>query len=410
MTTRLRNARTPGGDLVDVVIVDGRIAELVPAGNVPTTDVAGATEHDLGGRLVLPAAAEPHAHLDKAYTADIVANPAGDLLGAIVAWSAHRATLTVDDIATRAEAAVRASVANGFTAIRTHVDLGADIGLRGIEALCAVRERVRNMVDLEIVVLAAGAIFGWSEAEQIHAVREALAMGADTVGGAPFLDGEPVASIERLVQVAVDHGARIDLHTDETLDTSVLTLRDYARLVGDAGLQGRAAASHCVSLGMQPESVQREVAELCATNDVSIVTLPQTNLFLQAREHRTASPRGLTAIAALRAAGVNVAGGADNLQDPFNTVGRADPLETAALLVMAGHLPTDVAYDLVSNASRRALGLEPVGLHVGSPAELLAVDAPSVRGAVASAPAGRMVFHQGRLVAQTVATTTFFEV
>jgi cytosine deaminase len=43
-----------------------------------------------------------------------------------------------------------------------------------------------------------------------------------------------------------------------------------------------------------------------------------------------------------------VAGGADNLQDPFNVVGRADPLETAALLVMAGHLDPATAYDLVA--------------------------------------------------------------
>lgn len=407
MTTHLRNARTPEGSAIDVVTVDGRIAEVVPAGTTPTTDVSTATVHDLHGYLLLPAAAEPHAHLDKAYTADIVANPAGDLMGAIVAWSAHRAGLTVDDIAQRAEAAVRTSVANGFTAIRTHVDVGADIGLRGVEALCQVRERVRHLVDLEIVILAAGAIFGWSEEAQMRTVREALRMGADTVGGAPFLDGAPLDAIHRLVDVAGENDARIDLHTDETLDTAVLTLRDFARVVGESGLQGRAAASHCVSLGMQPEKIQREVAELCAANDVSIITLPQTNLFLQAREQRTASPRGLTAIATLREAGVNVAGGADNLQDPFNTVGRADPLETAALLVMAGHLTTDDAYHLVSNASRRALGLEPVALTPGSPAELLAIDAPTTRGAVAAAPANRMVFHQGRLVSATVSETTF---
>ena len=70
--------------------------------------------------------------------------------------------------------------------------------------------------------------------------------------------------------------------------------------------------------------------------------LPQTNLFLQGRDHPVAMPRGLTAIAALREAGALVAAGADNVQDPFNLVGRSDPLETAALLVMAGHeLPHD---------------------------------------------------------------------
>ena len=106
-------------------------------------------------------------------------------------------------------------------------------------------------------------------------------------------------------------------------------------------------------------------------------------------------------------AGVNVAGGGDNLQDPFNTVGRADPFETAALLVMAGHLTPEAAYDAVSAAARRAMGLEEVRIEAGRPADLLAVRATTVRDAVASAPADRVVFARSRLVARTAATTTF---
>ncbi len=48
--------------------------------------------------------------------------------------------------------------------------------------------------------------------------------------------------------------------------------------------------------------------------------------------------RGLTAVAALRDAGVPVAAGADNIRDPFNPLGRTDPLETASLLAAAAHL------------------------------------------------------------------------
>ena len=47
-------------------------------------------------------------------------------------------------------------------------------------------------------------------------------------------------------------------------------------------------------------------------------------------------PRGLTAVRALLDAGVVVAAGADNLQDPFNPLGRACPFETAALMVLDG--------------------------------------------------------------------------
>ena len=83
-------------------------------------------------------------------------------------------------------------------------------------------------------------------------------------------------------------------------------------------------------------------------------------------------------------AGVMLAAGADNLQDPFNTMGRADPFETTALMVMAGHATPDEAYTMVSTASRPPLGLEAVELVPGAPAELLAVEAPTLRGAIAS--------------------------
>ncbi len=84
------------------------------------------------------------------------------------------------------------------------------------------------------------------------------------------------------------------------------------------------------------------------------MTLPQTNLYLQARDVPVAPPRGLTAIRPLLDAGATVAAGADNLQDPFNLVGRADPMETAALMVMAGHLLPAEAYEAVSASSRAA--------------------------------------------------------
>ena len=66
-----------------------------------------------------------------------------------------------------------------------------------------------------------------------------------------------------------------------------------------------------------------------------------------------APPRGLTAIRPLLDAGATVAAGADNLQDPFNLVGRADPMETAALMVMAGHLLPAEAYVAVERVQPR---------------------------------------------------------
>ena len=48
-------------------------------------NVAEVTDVDAEETITLPAAVEPHAHLDKAFLADVVTNETGDLLGAIEA-------------------------------------------------------------------------------------------------------------------------------------------------------------------------------------------------------------------------------------------------------------------------------------------------------------------------------------
>jgi cytosine deaminase len=59
---------------------------------------------------------------------------------------------------------------------------------------------------------------------------------------------------------------------------------------------------------------------------------------------------------------------------------------------------------MVADDARAALGLDQVaghdgGLVVGAPADLVAIDAPSPRAAIADAPMARRVFRHGRLVA-----------
>jgi cytosine/creatinine deaminase len=263
------------------------------------------------------------------------------------------------------------------------------------------RSRFDGLLDVQLVALTAAPMTGADGAGNRAALAAALELGVDLVGGCPHLDPDGPQLIRDAIRAATDAGLGLDLHTDETLDPAMLELRDLARLVMETGFAGPVTASHCVSLGMQTPDVQREVAREVAAAGISVVPLPQTNLFLQGREHPTATPRGLTAIAALRDAGVVVAAGADNVQDPFNLMGRSDPLETAALLVMAGHVHPDDALHMVSNAVRGVIGLLEVHVRPGDPADLLAIVAPSVRGAIAEAPHDRRVYRAGRLVARS---------
>ena len=411
----LRNARLADGRRADVHIdtADGTIAAVEPAGSAPVdrqaqastpdgaVEVDGMNAEDLGGWLLLPAMAEPHAHLDKALTADEVPNPKGDLHGAIDAWAraADAGQFTHTYTVERATRALELLLVHGVTAVRTHVNVTGSIGAANVVALRQAAASLAGLIDVEIVALTGAPMVGPDSAENVRALHEAVEAGVDLVGGCPNHQTDPAAHIADVLDLATSAGINIDLHTDETLDPSVLTLRELARQVDDRGFDGSVTASHCVSLGMQSPAVQAAVAAEVAASGIAVIALPQTNLFLQGRDDPVGTPRGLTAVNALLDAGALVAAGADNVQDPFNLVGRSDPLETAALMVMAGHrLPAD-AYEMVSNTARRVMGLAPVHFQPGDPADLMAIDAPSLRGAVADAPMSRRVYRRGRLVA-----------
>jgi cytosine deaminase len=409
VTRVLKNARLADGRQVDIHVEDGLISRVTDAHGRLADD---ADVEDLDGWLLLPALAEPHAHIDKALTAELVPNPNGDLLGAIGAWrvAAAAGAFTYDGIVERAAHAMELLLVHGVTAVRSHINVLAENRTESLRAVKQAAARFEGLLDVQTVALTSSPMTGRDGAGNRAALEAAVEEGVDVVGGCPHLDPDEDGNIELALRVATEAGLDIDLHTDETLDPDVSTLSELARRVIDGGFEGRVAASHCVSLGVQPPAVQAEVSRLVAEAGIAVFPLPQTNLFLQGREHSVSPPRGLTALQALDDAGVLVAAGADNVQDPFNLVGRSDPLETAALMVMAGHQSPEVAYDMVSNNVRRAIGLQPVTMSVGDPADFVAISAPSVRGAIADAPMSRKTFRAGRLVAGSEQRTTIYPV
>jgi cytosine deaminase len=360
---------------------------------------------ELSDHVLLPALVEPHAHLDKALTADGVVNPTGDLAGAIEAWLRHRESEPGEAIVVRARAAALRYVAHGTTAIRTHADVGAGIGLRAVEAVLAVRRDLAELVDIQVVVGVGLPIEGPAGAENRALARAALDAGADLVGGAPWLSDDPARALDALLDLASANGRGLDLHLDETLDPRVRTLDLLAERA--AGFTHPITASHVVSLGAQPPAVRAATIERVARAGIAVVANPITNLYLQGRGAAAPVPRGLTALRELLDAGVLLAGGGDNVRDPFNPVGRADPLETASLLVTAGHLTLDEALAAVTTSARRLL--ERSGMPTGDPAEpdLVAIRASSVGDAIAGAAPARVAFRRGRVVARTQVETRF---
>jgi cytosine/creatinine deaminase len=396
----LTGVRLLDGSVADVLLDGSVVASVHAAGELPPPGDAEAVVLDATGWRWVPGTSEPHAHLDKALTHPRTDPEAGnDLLTAIAQWRALVPSLDQADLLRRARAAIERYVARGTTTIRTHVDaLLAGDPLRGVDALVELREELRGLVHLQVCLLA-----GQDTPDDV--LEEAVDHGIDVVGGCPHLADDPALQTRRMLDLAERHDLPVDLHTDEQTDPRHVDLVDLAEQVIARGLQGRVAASHCVRLGSLSAERLAPVLDVVARAGVGIVTLPITNLYLQGRDVSDKAdgivPRGLPPLRAILDAGIPLAAGADNLRDPFNPVGSADPFETTSLLVTAGHLTPREALAAVTDGPRTLLGLPPVGAAAGCAADLVLVPDGPLLDVLAGATTARVVLHGGRVVADT---------
>ena len=394
MTFRLAAVHVPNVGTVDVDIDNGVISSITAA----QTTNAESDVHDLSGHILLPAFVEPHAHLDKAFLAERINNPTGDLLGAIHGLEAVRDTITFDDIVQRAVAAAQLMSRNGVTSIRTHADTTTSGGLTSVLALLEAKKLCASFIDIQVAMLLSWPVTGKEGADNRALAREAIAAGVDVVGGCPHLDPDPRGAVEYFLSLALEHNLPLDLHADENLRPTSQDLDYLASIVLANNLSHPISASHCVSLSIQDEHTVRTTAERVSTAGINVTALPHTNLFLQGREIASKTPRGIAPVTILRSAGVNVAAGADNVQDPFNPVGRADPLETASLMVMASHQTIDNAIQMVTSCASKVVHNHFASVAVGQAANLVAVPASNVREAIAMGPPDRFVVYGGVVI------------
>lgn len=408
MTSPLKKTLLRGGRLaesgwveprpLDMAIgTDGRIAEI-------GRDLAaeGCEIVDLGGRLVTPALVDMHQHLDKSHSVDEAPNPSGTLAGAGAAFGAYAQGLTSEAITRRARRTLEACLERGTVAIRSHANVDHQLRLRSVEALVALKQDYRDRMHLDIVAFVTSSAAKGDIAAARHLLEDALAAGADTVGGAPNLAPDPAAFIDMLMETAARHNRPIDLHIDETLDPSARCLEHLAMRTRQMGLWGRVVAGHCSSLAAVDDKVAGKIMEQVLEAEIGIVTLPAANLFLQARDSARLPARGLTRVVELMRLGVPTATASDNIQDAFVPVGSGDMLEMARWTILAGHLLADapaVAFDMITRVPASMMGIETASLAVGDWANLLVTDAADVADLVRSGPLRRAVFYRGRRVA-----------
>lgn len=385
-------AQLADGSVVDVAVTESLISWIGPSGHCP---ISTSKIFSLLGHVVTNSFVEPHAHLDKAFLADRITNPSGDLMGAIRGLEAVRSTITHNDIVERAMRAVHLMSQNGVTSIRTHADTTISGGLSSVRALLEVKNKCSDFMDVQVAMLLEWPVTGVAGKEHQALARDAISAGIDVVGGCPHLDPDPQGAVEFLLNLAVEAGLPLDLHADENMRSDSSDLEHLADIAIRDNLSHQMNASHCVALSTKSEADIDRIAAKVSAAGITVTALPQTNLFLQERGISTNPARAITPIHRLQRVGVIVAAGADNLQDPFNLVGRGDPLEIASLLMVSAHVAAATAIQMVSSHAHHVVHGVASCLSVGEPATFVATLAANLRESIAMGPPDRIVVHGG---------------
>jgi cytosine deaminase len=395
------------GERVDIAIAAGRIAAIEPV-----IAAEAATEIEAADRMVSPPFVESHVHLDTTLTAgEPKWNESGTLFEGIQTWALRKQSLTHDDVVRRASTLLKWQAAQGVLHVRTHVDV-TDPELTALKALLAIRESVREMVDLQIVAFPQEGIISYPGGAQL--LEEALRLGADVVGGIPHYEltrDYGVESLKTAFRLAQKFNKPVDIHCDETDDPDSRFLEVVAAEAIRTGMGSMVTASHTTAFGSYDNAYAFKLMDFIRRAGINIVANPLINITLQGRQDTYPKRRGITRVKELWQCGINVSLGYDDVMDPWYSLGTGNMLQPAHMAVHACHMTgrseVIACYDMVTTHGARTLGIaERYGLAVGKPADLVLVDASDKWEAIRRLAASTLVMKGGRTIAETAPART----
>ena len=364
--------------LVDLLIDEGRIGAIVPAGlGFPGLDAPCLA---LGGAIALPLFVDAHTHLDKGHIWPRVANPDGTFSAALAATAADRlAHWSAQDVAARMEFGLRCAYAHGTRAIRTHIDSVGPQTPISWPVFAEARERWRDRIDLQATPLfSIDFLFDDKHMRSVEAMVDAH--GSRLLGAVTYMTSRLPEALDKLFRLAARKGFDLDFHVDETADPTAVSLGLIAQTALDLRFAGQVLVGHCCSLSRQKDDDAKRTIDLVARAGLDVVSLPMCNLYLQdRRSDGTPRWRGVTAFHELKAAGVNVMIASDNTRDPFYPHGDLDMMEVwreGARILHLDH-PAQRWTPALFEAPARALALGAPALAVGGPADMILMRARS---------------------------------
>ncbi len=354
---------------------------------------------DAEGGLVTESFVNGHLHLCKVYTlarmdeAAMQAYTDGSMGGAMTGIElAAKVKEDYDEswIIENVRKALDLAVRFGNTHIRAFADTDTKAKLEGVRALIRAREEYKDRVTLEVVAFPQDGVVRDPGARDY--VEEAIRLGADVVGGIPWIeytDKDAQEHINQMFEIAMRYDKPVSMLIDDAGDATLRTLEMLAVKTIETGWEGRVTAQHCRAMALYPEPYYRKIEYLLKRAKIGVVSDPQTGpLYARVRD--------------LYQAGVRIALGQDDIADAYYPFGRNNMLEVAFL---AAHLmwmnsrpEMEILYNLITTNAAEALGLEGHKLEVGGKADLVVLEANAVWEAIWNHDAPRFVVKNGKLI------------
>lgn len=400
-----------GAPSQDILIEEGIITRISDGIVLPTDSSIHIV--DAQDRVVLPGLVESHIHPDKAFLENQMPNVSGTLAEAIRNTGELKAQFTMADVLDRASTILRWASSKGTTLLRAHPDVDPISKLIGAEAMLTLKESFREIIDVEVVAFPQEGIL--KSPGTYDLMVAAMQAGCRVVGGCPYNEAtmdDTIRHIEVVFELAERFGASVDMHvdfTDETADPRYMTAEVICEITQAHGMQGRVTLGHVTTLGsVEPD---HPVFDQISKADISIVTLPATDLYLNGRKDTHNIRRGIAPVQTLLKHGVNVVYSSNNVRNAFTPLGNADLLLAGYLLAEVNHMGSAQfgrVLDMVTTHAARALGrAQGYGLRVGCRGDAVIVDSRRISDVIADQPLGRTVIKGGRIVSDTKISTEF---
>ena len=358
METIIKNALVDG-KLVDIRVKDGVID------SIGKFDQDG---YDACGKVAIPGFVDCHMHLDKCLLNELepYQDGTGPEKGALT--RKQKETFTVENITKRAERMIKRAIASGAVAVRTNVDVDAIVGLKGIEALLALREKYKNVLTIQIAAFTQEGVYADGKSDSL--MREAVTMGVDLVAGHTIAAGEGEKAIDFILDLAAKNNMEAEFHLDESGNREHYLLPYLAERMKALGLTGRVNAVHMCTLAALEADELKRALELCSQVKLKATVAPTA-----------ISTRSVAPAKDLLQSGILVGLGSDNTRDFFNPLGSGDVKQVALLLSYLQRFFTSEQvmqiYDMITKRGAQLLGLKDYGISPGNPADITILDAVS---------------------------------